>query len=131
MIVNLDRIKHTANETFGMLTADVIDTHIFTIERPWLDNQNGISCIPIGTYECEQFDSPSKGDVWLLKGTGKRSMIEIHSANFAHELRGCIAPGDSMGSIKGVAAVLNSKPTMERLKEILPDKFTLIIEGEP
>ncbi len=133
MNVFLDRIKFTPNETFGMFTDDIGLTpdHVFTIERPWLNNKSGISCIPTGIYGVEQYNSPSKGDVWLLTGTEPRSEIEIHPANFAHQLEGCIAPGNAMGKIAGIPAVLNSQITFKMLKLRWPSNFQLTITGEP
>jgi len=56
-------------------------------------------------------------------------MIEIHAANFAKQLLGCIAVGSSIGEIDGTPAVLNSQHTLLKLHTILPDHFTLTIEG--
>ncbi len=130
-MIFLDRIKFTSNETFGMLTGDPIQSHVFTIERPWLNNQHGISCIPNGVYDVEKYISPTKGDVWLLQNVPNRSEIEIHPANFASQLEGCIAPGNAMGEIGGVPAVLGSQVTFHMLKSVLPDKFQLTITGTP
>jgi hypothetical protein len=64
-----------------------------TIELPWKDNKNGISCIPEDTYELKERHSEHHGDHLILEGTGKRELILIHPANDAvKELRGCIAP---------------------------------------
>ena len=48
-----------------------------TLERPPLDNQNGISCIPVGTYQAEIYQSPTKGSVYLLQNVPGRTMIEL------------------------------------------------------
>ncbi len=58
-----------------------------------------------------------------------RTNIEIHPANLASELLGCIAPGDSLGKIDGIPAVLNSKQTFFMLQLTLPETFTLTITG--
>lgn len=126
-MITLTRFKFTPEETFGRLTGDPIASEVFTIERPWLDNQHGISCIPVGTYDVEKYLSPTKGDVWQVMNVPNRSNIEIHAANMASQLEGCIAPGDVMGSLAGVPAVLNSKSTFIMLKSILPDNFQLTI----
>lgn len=97
-----------------------------TIERPWLNNEPRVSCIPAGTYTAIQFCSPHNGDVWLLENTTPRSMIEIHPANLASELLGCIAPG-TKGMLGRNYAVLRSKEAMKMLKKTLPTKFTLKI----
>lgn len=98
-----------------------------TLERPWLNNEPRVSCIPSGTYTAIAFQSPHNGDVWLLENTTPRSMIEIHPANLVEELLGCIAPG-TKGILGNKPAVLRSKQTMAMLKKTLPRKFTLIIK---
>lgn len=131
-MIHLDRIKTGDSGTFGMLTDDS-DTSghplCFTIERPYTGEH---PCIAHGVYTFNKFQSPSKGDVWLrddaAAGDG-RSMIEIHPANMASQLLGCIAPGSSMGEIDGVPAVLNSKMTFAMLKSKLPDTFQMTIGG--
>jgi Family of unknown function (DUF5675) len=125
--VTIQREPSTPTHTYGVMLYDnqrICDT----IERPWLDNQAKISCIPAGTYTAIAFNSPHNGDVWLLENTTPRSMIEIHSANTADQLEGCIAVG-TKGVLGNKPAVLRSKDTLAKLKQILPRKFTLIIKG--
>lgn len=125
--VTLQREPFQDTYTYGALWYDnqkICDT----IERPWLNNQAKISCIPPGRYTAISFQSPHNGDVWLLENTTPRSMIEIHSANTADQLEGCIAVG-TKGVLGNVPAVLRSKDTMARLKKILPRKFTLVVRN--
>ncbi len=126
MNVFLDRTKLSVNETFGTMRTES-SFLCFTIERPWLDNQSKISCIPVGTYSVQKYISPKHGEVWEVMNVPNRYNIEIHPANFASQLLGCIAPGSSMGEINGVPAVLNSQNTFKALKKALPDNFTLIV----
>lgn len=51
--------------------------------------------IPKGVYTITLYDSPKRGLVPLLCDVPDRTFIEIHPANYAHELEGCIAPGTS------------------------------------
>ena len=99
----------------------------FTMERPWLDNAKGVSCIPPGRYPCKTYQSPTKGDVWMLVGVPDRSEIEIHAANIMTELRGCIAVGSEKGLLGGYLAVFHSRDTMKLLKATLPAEFILEI----
>lgn len=123
--VTLKREPFTDTHTFGAIYWDGLKL-CDTIEKPWKDNQKRISCIPEGEYTAIQFCSPHHGDVWLLENTTPRSMIEIHPANLAEELEGCIAPGKK-GFLGTKPAVLRSKETMAMLKKVLPRKFTLKI----
>jgi Family of unknown function (DUF5675) len=74
---------------------------LFTIEPPWKDNQADISCVPPGAYTLTPYHSPEHGPTWYLVneelGVGGRgalrSYCELHSANWARQLEGCIAFG--------------------------------------
>lgn len=73
----------------------------FTIEQPWANNAKGASCVPEGTYDLIPYNSPKHGPTWYLSnqesGVGgpeaERSFCELHAANFARQLEGCIAFG--------------------------------------
>lgn len=99
-----------------------------TAELPWLDNHPGTSCIPTGTYECIPHNSPSHPNTWEVSNVPNRSAILIHNANLPSQLLGCIGVGDTYGTIDGQRAVLNSVATLNKLREILPSNFTLVIE---
>lgn len=119
--------------TTGILL-DPMGMHLcVTLERPWLENKDNISCIPEGTYHVIQYNSPSKGDVWLFKNVPDRDMIEIHPANHMEQLLGCIAVGERLtenivfGGIIRRYWITDSKATMKRLKKTLPDNFVVDI----
>lgn len=98
----------------------------YTIERPWLNNKKGESCIPAGLYDLEKYDSAKHPDCFSLTcrdlGVGltsdyHRNYILIHVGNFVKDIEGCIAPGlDLHPSTWGVA---NSKKAMEKLKILI------------
>jgi hypothetical protein len=74
---------------------------LYTIEPPWKDNHADISCVPPGAYTLMPYHSPEHGPTWYLQnadntvgGRGAaRSYCELHSANWARQLEGCIAFG--------------------------------------
>lgn len=67
-----------------------------TIERPKTGDH---ACIPEGTYTAHRFNSPKHGPgIWQLESVHDRSNIQIHVANWPHELLGCIAPGLSIST---------------------------------
>lgn len=101
-----------------------------TLERPWAENAPRVSCIPAGRYPVRLFRSPARnravgGKVFLLENVPGRNMIEIHTANVASELEGCIAVGSKYGEIGGHPAVLFSQRTMVRILEAWPEQFML------
>jgi len=53
--------NRTKTHTMGIF---VCKGHIFhTIERPWLNNQRNVSCIPSGTYEVYFFAEERKREI--------------------------------------------------------------------
>ena len=64
-----------------------------SIELPWLDNRNLVSCIPEGRYELIIRFSHRFQWHLQLKDVRERGLVLIHPANDAlKELKGCIAP---------------------------------------
>ncbi len=116
MNVILTRTPSTDQGTFGLFRMDD-GTQFCSLELPWRDNANGISCIPPGIYQCKWIQSPKHGECYQVTNVAQRDMIEIHSANFAgdtgkgfiSQLLGCIALGTSIGILNNQLAVLNSK----------------------
>lgn len=124
------RRPSTETETMGEWLNDDGSTLCYTIELPWKDNDPQISCIPEGTYIFLKYESPTKGQVWMAQNVPGRSDIELHNANFAYQLRGCLGVGSEIGQIGGVNAVLNSVSTLEELRGILPESFPLTIQWQ-
>lgn len=97
--------------TLGLLFLG--DMSLVTIERPWIPHPvgkggtKGVSCVPPGAYQLVRHNSDAHPmsfalvnhdlDVAHYDGEDKdphvRTVVLIHSANYVHELRGCIAPG--------------------------------------
>jgi hypothetical protein len=88
-----------------------------TIELPWLDNQQSVSCIPEGRYELEKYFSEHLGNHLHLKAVAGRSMIMIHPANDAlRELRGCIAP---VSILTAEGKGLKSRVAMKKILDLV------------
>ena len=105
-----------------------------TLERPWLNNQSNISCIPSGKYECLYMPRSSSGKyrkVWWLQDVPGRFGVLIHNGNFVTHTRGCILVGLTAGVIGGQPAVLSSRNGMRKLLNTIGEEgFTLHIIGE-
>lgn len=106
------------------------DFHCFTLELPWVCNEQNISCIPDGQYQGRLYRSPRHGDVVLLDNVPNRSYIEIHSGNFTRQVKGCILVGDSITYMDRdtVPDVTNSRKTLNELLSHLPAVFSVNIE---
>lgn len=91
-----------------------------TLELPWKENAQSISCFAPGKYWCKHTMSPSfKIKTYEVTGVPNRAGIRIHSANYVSQLRGCIALGDSHKDINGdgitdVAASVNTVAKFEK-----------------
>lgn len=92
MEFQLERTYKTDLPTDGSLSLN--GKHVcYTIELPWLNNQQNISCIEEGSYFLNRCFSSKFGWHLILKDVQNRKFILIHPANNAlEELRGCIAP---------------------------------------
>jgi hypothetical protein len=98
-----------------------------TLENPWLNNLSNVSCIPCGKYEVEPFTGSKYKDVWQVLDVANRSYILIHVGNREKDTRGCILVGKSYGFLSEKLAVLSSRDTLNKLKQILPSNFILKI----
>ena len=68
-------------------------TVVYTIELPWKDNLERVSCIPEGRYELVDRWSPKFNRHLQVLAVPRRKNILIHPANDAlQQLEGCIAP---------------------------------------
>jgi hypothetical protein len=96
-----------------------------TIELPWKNNEQGVSCIPEGKYELVKRYSPKfKWHLWVLH-VPNRDMILIHPYNDAiKEAKGCIAP---VTSITGEGKGNCSRVVFEKLKAFV---FPVLERGE-
>jgi len=133
--------------TLGLLF--VGDLSLVTIERPWVPTPKGkggtkgISCVPLGTYRLERHNSDAHPMTWALvnheldvahwEGQDPdphvRTTVLIHAANWASELRGCIAPGTRTATSAQGYMVQESRKAMELLRKAVPwtDEHTLEI----
>mgnify|MGYP003131918448 CR=1 FL=1 len=110
----LERFCYHPNATLGVIKLD--GETFYSVERPWLDNQVSVSCIPTGTYETGWRESPRFGETWHIKDVPDRTYILIHVANFARDVEGCIGLG--MGLMGDTVAVSESKKAVARFEEL-------------
>lgn len=132
--LTLKRTSDDGKRTIGTMV--VGNTTLFTLEEPWKDNANGISCVPPGTYPVVPHGwhgEPVKfKQAYRLTNTGPRVAILIHSGNTTDDIEGCILVGMSKGKLNGKDAVLRSRDALNLLRGFMGDKpFTLVIEGVP
>jgi len=134
MKLKLKRIFGNKNKTLGLLRilSDddiIIDDRIKTLELPWRDNKKNVSCIPAGIYPIRPIIRPNGDWALLLENVKNRTAILIHVANYAREIKGCIAVGLKHIDMDkdGIIDVSNSGDAMKILKEIITDHTTIEI----
>ena len=64
-------------------------TELITLERPWLNNEPFVSCIPEGQYIVRR-NTSGRHQWYELLDVPERSFIEIHAATRVNHLEGCI-----------------------------------------
>lgn len=99
---------------------------IHTLERPWAENQPGVSCIPEGRYTLVR-DATGRHRWFRIpdEEVAPRSAIEVHPANRPRELQGCIAPGMALAT--DWWGVVRSQEACELMVALLPEVETLWI----
>ena len=132
--------------TLGVML--VGDLALCTIERPWvasgsLGGAKGISCVPKGTYRLVPHDTEAHPRTWALVNEAlnvyhlpgpavpatARTAVLIHSANWVHELRGCIGVGTRAGrDADGRYMVQESRKAMELIRGLVSWDSTHTLE---
>ena len=104
----------------------------YMLELPDKNNQQSISRIYEGEYDCVKRVSEKYGDHFHVLNVDGRSYILIHHGNYHTNTKGCLLPGDGLADINGdgLKDVVNSKNTMEMLNEVLPNEFKLVIKNQ-
>ena len=107
-----------------------------TVEREWLDNRPNISCIPEGNYVLQlgmYYGGDGVGgrrdyEAYIVQDVPGRSLIKIHIANYAEQLKGCIAPGMRFGTVSGEWAVASSTDAFDLMMAALMGDRTASLE---
>ena len=109
---------------------------LYSIEPPARGNEPNTSCVPAGKYELVPYDSPEHGPVYYLRnhalGVGaageRRSYCELHSANWARQLRGCVAFGlDDQPMLDPSTGCV--EPAVENSRDAIGDLYALLDTG--
>ena len=64
-------------------------SEVTTLERPWLDNAVGVSCIPAGFYKFTR-DHHGRFKWWKILYVEGRTHIEFHIGSKVSHSEGCI-----------------------------------------
>lgn len=112
-----------------------------TLELPWLNNAQSVSCIPTGTYKVVPRQSPKYGKHLHVTGVAGRSLILIHWGNYAGsknpktgypDIRGCVLVGYGYADLDGdgLPEITRSKDAFNALMASCPDGFELTVQAK-
>jgi len=104
----LKRVASNSDGVYGVLI-DGLVPFALTLERPWVDNEPDVSCIPDGRYWCHRLISPHFGETFEVMDVPGRSHILFHKGNTEKDSRGCILIGEQFGFLNGKISILSSK----------------------
>ncbi len=124
----LIRVAMIEDGTFGVL----LDTGVpfcVTVERKWLNNQTGESCIPTGDYDCRRVNSPKFGNTFEVANVPNRTAILFHKGNLMQDSHGCIIVGEQFEPLNGKTAILASGKAFQEFLQRLEglNEFRLIL----
>lgn len=134
----IQKRRYFKHGTFSEVFTSDGDLVCVLVERPWLNNQPNISCVPEGEYILSPHVSPSQGECLILEAhtlgvyqsahpKAVRTHILWHVGNTVADVSGCAAVGEEFGTL-GAWAVINSRDTMEYLNKLINEEVILIIE---
>lgn len=135
--LTLHRVLTGDEGTFGVLRTDK-RPFALTVERQWLNNMRGVSCIPEGEYKVMRCiaspeygykNSPRFGDTFNVIDVPGRSKILFHKGNIDDDSHGCIIVGEQFGTLHDETAVLSSRQGFAEFLSLLKghNEFELTI----
>jgi hypothetical protein len=125
--------RYFDNCTLGTAGIDHDGVMLFsfkTLELKWADNKRGVSCIPEGVYKITKENHKKYGLIFRIHDVKGRSGVLIHSGNYTYNSRGCILVGKNHVDMNNdnVIDVSDSKKTLKKITEILPDQAEIEIK---
>lgn len=129
----LERIDYGQKQTLGRLFAlnefKIVKYDCSTLELPWKENQQNISCIPEGEYQVEKRFSRKFKSHFHITGVDGRSYILIHAGNYYTDIRGCVLVGKDFKDLNkdGLLDVKDSGDALADLLGLMPKKSKLKI----
>lgn len=100
-----------------------------SLELPWKNNDQGVSCIPAGRYRLVPRSTQERGNHLLVENVPGREWILIHRGNYPSDVLGCILVGREHVDINGdrIPDVTNSRVALGQLTQIIQEPATLVV----
>ena len=113
------RISSRPDGVFSVILVNNLPIAV-ALERPWLDNRKGESCIPAGNYLAKRILSPKFGETFEITGVTGRCNILFHAGNIMEDSHGCVILGESFNVWStGQCSVASSKIAFAEFMQVL------------
>lgn len=119
--LTLKTVGQSWRGTFGVLINGAVPFAL-TMEQPWQDNAEDVSCIPAGRYLCRRVDSPHFGNTFEITDVPGRTHVLLHKGNTLADTRGCVLVGEEFAGTFDHPFLAESKRGY--------DEFMLMMTGE-
>lgn len=123
-VVSIKRIWDNGVQTLGDLSINGLFM-CKTLERPWKENANNVSCIPKGEYRVKwSYSFKFMKYTYEVLSVPKRSGIRIHPGNHFFQVEGCILLGSHFAELNndGYADIINSTITLDKFVGMMGKK---------
>ena len=116
----------------GGLGVDILP--LFTsisLERGWLDNKPNESSVPKDMYDCVlEYSNKFDKKLWEIYGVEGRAECKFHSANYWHQLNGCVSLGRTTLDMDSDSSfdVTRSRDTMMNFHDALRSEEGKIVK---
>jgi hypothetical protein len=107
-MLTLLRVGSSDHGTFGVLREGAIPFAV-TMEPPWTNNEQRMSCIPPGRYVCRRVQSQKFGETFEVTDVPGRSHILFHAGNTLDDTEGCIMVAEEFGGTDRLPIIASSK----------------------
>lgn len=132
MQLELLRVGQSNRGTFGVIRYGQVP-FVLTLERPWEDNKENVSCIPAGRYRCRKIRSPKFGDTYEICDVPGRTHVLLHWGNYIEDTEGCVLVGEEFSGTFDRPFVSASKRGFLELIKLLNGaaEFDFVIVDAP
>ena len=132
MQLELLRVGQSNRGTFGVIRYGQIP-FVLTLERPWVNNEKDVSCIPAGPYKCRRVRSPKFGDTYEICDVPNRTHVLLHKGNYLYDTQGCVLVGEEFSGTFDRPFIASSERGFLELMKLLNGaaEFDLFIIDAP
>jgi len=88
-----------AGRKFEKFVTQLLREGLIPLELPWKDNQQKVSCIPLGTYSVKRRHSDRFKEHFHIQDVPNRTWILIHPGNYYTQIMGCVLVGGGFSDI--------------------------------